>query len=76
MTTMNVSLTEDLRSYVEGRVADEGYVSTSEYVRDLIRHDRDREALRELVVAGFESGSAGEMDDSFFELLNERIVQQ
>ena len=42
MTTMNVSLPSELKSYVDEQVGDGGYGSTSEYVRDLIRRDKDR----------------------------------
>ena len=35
MSTMNVSLPDELKSYVDEQVGDGGYGSTSEYVRDL-----------------------------------------
>ena len=40
--TMNISLTEDLKSFVDGRIKARGYSSTSEYVRDLVRRDEER----------------------------------
>ena len=40
MTTMNVSLPDELKDFVDDRVDQSGYGSTSEYVRDLIRRDR------------------------------------
>lgn len=44
--TMNVSLPETLRDFVQSRLAD-GFGSVSEYVRELIRRDRDQaESLR------------------------------
>jgi hypothetical protein len=46
MSTMNVSLPDNLRSCVEEQVAARGYGTSSEYVRDLIRKDQDREKLR------------------------------
>jgi putative addiction module CopG family antidote len=46
MSTMNVSLPEELKSYVDEQVGGGGYGSTSEYVRDLIRRDKDRQQLR------------------------------
>ena len=49
MTTMNVSLPDDLKIFVDERVTHDGYGSTSEYVRDLIRRDRERGHLRNLV---------------------------
>ncbi len=41
MTSLNISLPEPLKRYVEARVAEGEYGTPSEYVRDLIRHDRD-----------------------------------
>jgi antitoxin ParD1/3/4 len=41
-TTMNISLPETLKSYVDQRLADGGYGSVSEYVRELIRADQVR----------------------------------
>jgi antitoxin ParD1/3/4 len=40
--TLNISLTEDLKSFVDGRIKARGYSSTSEYVRDLVRRDEER----------------------------------
>jgi antitoxin ParD1/3/4 len=42
--TMNISLTGNLKSFVEVRVAEQGYSSASEYVRDLIRRDEEKAA--------------------------------
>ena len=57
-TTMNVSLPESLREFAEKRSA-QGYSSTSEYVRELIRLDQRRSAqekLESLLLEGLESG--------------------
>lgn len=67
MPTMNVSLSEDLRAYVEKRVAEDGFASTSEFVRSLIRSDRERQNLRNLLLAGVESPVGATADDDFFE---------
>ncbi|MDZ7801439.1 MAG: type II toxin-antitoxin system ParD family antitoxin [Trueperaceae bacterium] len=64
---MNVSLPETLRAYVEKRVQDEGYASSSEYVRELIRRDRSRERLRAMIIDGIESGPARSLDDAYFD---------
>ena len=41
MTTMNISLPETLKSFVDGQVVERGYGTSSEYVRELIRKDQD-----------------------------------
>ena len=56
--TMNISLTEDLKSFVDARVKARGYSSSSEYVRDLVRRDEEQaraDRLRELLQEGLES---------------------
>lgn len=73
VTTMNVSLPEELKTFVDERVADDGYGSTSEYVRDLIRHDRERQHLRNLLLEGANSGPGVVADDEYFTALRERI---
>jgi antitoxin ParD1/3/4 len=56
---MSFALPEELRAYVDDRVASGDYGNTSEYLRELIRRDRQEQAvnrLRTLVVEGLESG--------------------
>ena len=48
MTTMNVSLPDEMKAFVEAQLAQEGYASASEYLRALIREDQKRRARREL----------------------------
>jgi antitoxin ParD1/3/4 len=55
--TMNISLTQDLKSFVDTRMHAKGYSSTSEYVRDLVRRDVERQA-EERFIALIEEGIA------------------
>jgi antitoxin ParD1/3/4 len=71
MTTMNISLPEGLRSFVEKQVAAGIYSSTSEYLRDLIRKDSDRVRLKELLLAGAAS-EALTLGPEYFESLRSR----
>lgn len=66
MTTMNISLPVGLKSFVDERVATEGYGTSSEYVRELIRRDKDRRQFKEHLLAGLQSGAAGPMDGAYF----------
>ena len=48
MTSLNISLPDPLKAYVEGRVASGDYGTPSEFVRNLIRQDKEqRRALLE-----------------------------
>lgn len=75
MTTMNISLPETLKAFVDEQVARHRYGSTSEYVRELIRRDLERTRLRDLLLAGAASEPANELDDSFFEGLRDQARQ-
>lgn len=73
MSTMNVSLPDELKSYVDEQVGDGGYGSTSEYVRDLIRRDKDRQQLRRVLLDGAASSPGPIADASYFRSLRDRI---
>ena len=62
--SMNISLPEQMREWVEERVMAEGYGTASEYIRALIRQDQSREAQEELdrkLMDAVDSGEAVEM---------------
>ena len=42
MTSLNISLPETLKTYVEGQVASGDWGTPSEYIRELIRQDKER----------------------------------
>ena len=73
MSTMNVSLPEALKDFVDEQVAERGYGTSSEYVRELIRKDQDRQRLRNLLLEGAASASLGPVDSSYFESLRQRV---
>jgi antitoxin ParD1/3/4 len=73
MTTMNISLPESLKAFVDEQVAGAGYGSSSEYVRELIRRDRDRLRLRGLLLEGAESATTEPVSGAYFEALRERV---
>jgi antitoxin ParD1/3/4 len=42
MTSLNISLPEALKNYVEGQVASGDWGTPSEFIRELIRQDKER----------------------------------
>jgi len=60
MTTMNVSLPEQMKHWIESKVTGGKYHNASEYIRDLIRKDQSdlekTEAFRTAILAGRDSG--------------------
>jgi len=72
---MNVSLPQALKSFVDEQVNARGYGTSSEYVRELIRKDQDRQRLRGLLLAGAASAPVEPADAAFFQRLRLRIRQ-
>ena len=70
--TMNISLPDELRDFVEEQVK-RGYGTSSEYVRELIRRDQDRLRLRNLLLAGAASPPAAPADETYFKRLRNRL---
>ena len=68
---MNISLPETLKSFVDEQVAGRGYGTSSEYIRELIRKDQDRQRLRQLLLDGGASPLDTEADDAFFDGLRQ-----
>lgn len=75
MSTMNISLPDSLKSFVDELVAARGYGTSSEYIRGLIRKDQDRQHLRGLLLEGAASAPAGEAEAAYFDGLRARIRQ-
>nr|WP_121120150.1 type II toxin-antitoxin system ParD family antitoxin [Croceibacterium ferulae] len=67
MATMNISLPQPLKSFVDEQVTGRGYGTSSEYVRELIRKDQDRQRLRAMVLAGAESALGPVADKAYFD---------
>lgn len=67
MATMNVSLPDEMREWVEQQAKSGRYANASDYVRDLIRHDQDArdiggwtdEELRAEIQLGLDDVDAG-----------------
>lgn len=71
MTTMNISLPEEMKSFIDAQLAREGYASASEYVRALIRDAQKRQARQDLEAKLLEGlhGPAAEMTREDWESL-------
>jgi antitoxin ParD1/3/4 len=72
MGTMNISLPDGMKAFVDEQVAQRGYGTSSEYVRDLIRREQDRLQFRELVLDGAAAPRTGEADAPYFDALRSR----
>ncbi len=76
MTTMNVSIPEALREYVDEQVVEGGFANVSDYVRALIRDDRARRAkalLESKLLEGLASGPAEEATEAYWKRLEAEV---
>ena len=66
MATMNISIPDPMKDWVQSQVETGTYANSSDYVRDLIRQDQEKrnkiQALQAAITAGLQSG---ESDKSF-----------
>jgi len=72
MGTMNISLPDPMKSWVEDQAKSGRFANSSDYVRDLIRRDQARsEAIAEIqraIDAGLASGLATALDRDGFKV--------
>lgn len=76
MPTMNISLPDHLKEYVDMQVDSGKYTSTSEYVRELIRLDqksREREVIEMQVLNGLKSGKSFEVTPQMWQDLRQKL---
>ena len=76
MAQVNVSLPDDLSAWAELRAA-ERRVDPADYVRELVRRDREDEAARERLLAAIDEGLASpEVDTTIEDIIAERRSAQ
>ena len=76
MPTMNISLPENLKAFVESQVQSGDYSSVSEFMRRLVRREqkeRDREQLELRILEGLGSGEATEVTPEMWNKLRQRL---
>lgn len=76
MATMNVSLPAAMKDWVEGRTETGRYSNSSDYVRDLIRRDQEREArikaMQTLIDEAIEGGESDLSVEEIFDSIRQR----
>lgn len=76
MNSMNISLPEGLRDFVQRQVQS-GYGSASEYIRELIRADQSRkeqEMLEKKLLEGLASGQGKPLSSEDWDALRDRVL--
>lgn len=70
MTTVNISLPDSMRDFINEQVEKCGYSTTSEYIRHLIRQDLEKvqqSRIEKLLLEGLDSGEVIEITDEWWE---------
>ena len=79
MTTLQLSVPDEMRKFVEEEAAKGGYGSTEAYLRSLIlyaQRQKEQEHLEEMLVAGIESGNPIVADEAYWERFEARLVER
>ena len=78
MQSMNISLPEPLKEFVDGQIASGRYSSASEYIRELIREDEKRKAegrLETLLLEGLQGKETALTRDDWNAIRKEALAQ-
>ncbi|MDF5706820.1 MAG: type II toxin-antitoxin system ParD family antitoxin [Nostoc sp. S4] len=70
MTSINISLSESMKVFVDEQVAKGGYNSVSEYLQELISQEQKRKAqehVEELLIEGIDSGEVIEVNNEWWD---------
>jgi antitoxin ParD1/3/4 len=80
MATMNISLTDEMKAFIEDQVLKGGFSTVSEYMRGLVREAQERQALREKVDAvlmvGLDSGPATAMTSRDWDSIRQEVHER
>jgi antitoxin ParD1/3/4 len=79
MTSLNISLPQPLKDFVEERVKEGGYSTPSEYVRELLREDQKRrieERLEALLLEGLNSGKPIAVTPEYWEKKHQQLIER
>lgn len=76
MATMTISLPDQMKDWIEAQIKRGEYASSSDYVRDLIRRDKERRARPELTIEDLRqiveaSRASGRSEKSISDILAE-----
>jgi antitoxin ParD1/3/4 len=77
MATMNISVPDPMKDWVQSQVNTGAYANTSDYVRDLIRQDQESrnkiQQLQAAITKGLESGVSDKSFDEIIKAARDRL---
>ncbi len=79
MSTLNISLPEPMRNFIEDQVRAGGYSTASEYLRELVRHAQKEAAkakVEEMLLEGLNSGPGIVPDKEYWKNKRQQLIQK
>ncbi len=79
MTTLNISLPESMREFIDQQIDQGGYSTASEYIRHLIRQDQEKaekKQIEKLLLEGLSSGEPVEITDDWWEQKRTELMER
>lgn len=79
MASLNISLPQSLKDFVESQVSEGGYSTPSEYLRELLRNDQRRRAddrLEALLLEGLQSGEPIQITPEYWETKRRQLIER
>lgn len=77
MATMNVSIPDPMKSWVEAQISRGKYASSSDYIRDLIRRDQERKEKIRVLQAAIDQGiKSGIAEDYSLEKIQQELDEE
>jgi len=78
MSTLNISLPESMREFINQQIKQGGYSTASEYIHNLIQQDQEKtekKQFEQLLLEGLNSGETMEMTDDWWSQKKAKLVQ-
>ena len=69
MATLNISIPDVMRTWIDSQVEEGQYANASDYLRDLVRHDQRRQD--EIRIALIEGENSGVSSRSIMDIIEE-----
>ena len=76
MATMNISLPDSMKTFIDEQVSEHGYGTGSEYIRALVRRELAASRVRDMILEGAASPVATVADEAYFDGLRDRVRQR
>ena len=79
MTTLNISLPESMREFIDQQIDQCGYSTASEYIRHLIRQDQEKaekKQIEKLLLEGLNSGEPMEITDDWWSQKRTELMER